>query len=759
MELSPRDRAVAEALTVVGDGAEPYVVAAVAGVPLAELGAARDTLTANGLLRGTWFAHDLIADAISAELPYARRERLHRHAADALRDEPALAAGHLLATGPRADPEVSELLQRAAAGATPRAAAAYLDRALHERAPGDDRSALLAQLANATFDAGLPEARRRLRDALHEVRGRGRADVLTRLAALNLADADDRRLPELFDRELERETDPATRAAVAAASLDALIIQPGRQAERARRVSTLDTTDPLLTRVLLAHRAWIGLERGTPTAAECAALALHALDGVLLLEEAQRRCAYVIAVRTLVLTDDLQAPAKIAELLAEADERGSVRMRVAAERYAAELALRLGRVADAETHARLALDLVPEDVNAFTGGALEALVVALAERGAFAEAHELLQRYPVEGTAPWEIGMRHARARLWLAEGEYERAYADAAEAGRLRHEQGRVNPSLAPWRVTASLALSRLGRRDEAAALARTDLGLAERFGAPRPIAAALLALAIATADPATHAQRALEIAPDGLEAVRARIELGERDGLRRALADADAAGATLLADRARRELFAAGARPRHAALEGPEALTPRQRQLCELRRRGQVQPRDRPGAVPEHQDGRDPPRGGLPQARRQHARRAPALGGDRMRPHDHRVGDQGDLVGRHAGPRGLLAHLLGAGALVDADGPELARVLLDDVGTDPADVVRHLLAHLGRAGGGLLEGLHGVPHVTASNRIEVHARHSAPRRAFAQSGGDPDLCSVVVVDHPHVERRARRPAERRRR
>ncbi len=55
-------------------------------------------------------------------------------------------------------------------------------------------------------------------------------------------------------------------------------------------------------------------------------------------------------------------------------------------------------------------------------------------------------------------------------------------------------------------------------------------------------------------------------------------RDALRPALADADAAGAVLLAQRARRELVATGLRPRHAALEGAAALTPRQRQICEL-------------------------------------------------------------------------------------------------------------------------------------------------------------------------------------
>ena len=59
-------------------------------------------------------------------------------------------------------------------------------------------------------------------------------------------------------------------------------------------------------------------------------------------------------------------------------------------------------------------------------------------------------------------------------------------------------------------------------------------------------------------------------------RIEA--RDALRPALADADAIGAALLAERARRELVATGLRPRQAALEGAAALTPRQRQVCEL-------------------------------------------------------------------------------------------------------------------------------------------------------------------------------------
>jgi DNA-binding NarL/FixJ family response regulator len=55
-------------------------------------------------------------------------------------------------------------------------------------------------------------------------------------------------------------------------------------------------------------------------------------------------------------------------------------------------------------------------------------------------------------------------------------------------------------------------------------------------------------------------------------------RNALRPALAEADEVGAVVLADRARRELVATGLRPRNAALEGAAALTPRQRQVCDL-------------------------------------------------------------------------------------------------------------------------------------------------------------------------------------
>jgi len=610
--LAPRDRAVVAALAVIGDNAAPHVLAAVAEVPVSDLGGARDGLRAAGLLdaAGERFAHSLIAVAISDDLPWTECDRLHHQAARALMRGGApddVVASHLLQCSPHGDPEVSGLLVRAATNAAqrgaPHTAAAYLERALSERAAGDDRGRMLSVLASMAFDAGLPDSRHRLREALHEARDRdSRIDVLTRLAALHVVDIGDSGLAEVFERELAGEDDPQTRIAVEAASLDTLMVIPERHEERARRALGIDVdaiTDPVLRRTVLAHRAWLGIEKGTPDAAGCAAMAIEALEGDALLREAWKRSAYHLCARALVLSDrPREAREAIMRMRDHAVARGSLRLRAATCWYAAELARRTGRVADAENEARMVFDLVDDDVNMLTGGAVEVLVWALAGRGAFQEAHELLHERGLDGPLGhmiWEIGVRHARAQLWLAEGDYERAYAEATEAGELREQQGRPNPTWTAWRSTASLALSHLGRRAEAARLVDVELRRAEEFGAPVPIVGALHARAVAEPEDQVRValcERALQAgAGDAapLQAASVRLELGStlcrlgrrveaRGALRPALAHADALGAVLLAERARRELVATGLRPRQAAIEGPAALTPRQRQVCEL-------------------------------------------------------------------------------------------------------------------------------------------------------------------------------------
>jgi ATP/maltotriose-dependent transcriptional regulator MalT len=350
---------------------------------------------------------------------------------------------------------------------------------------------------------------------------------------------------------------------------------------------------------VLAHRAWLATELGTPDAAACAGFAHRALDGDLLLAEAGSRAGFHCCVRALIFTDQFaEAGGAITAMREDRTVRGSLRLQAGAAWYAAELAQRTGRIADAENEARLALDLTPDDVNLFTGGAIEILVWALAERGAFAEAHALLEEHNLVGNLGgqiWEIGILHSRAVLALAEGDFSRAHDQAVHAGRLRIAQGRPNPAWTPWRATASLALAHQGHRSEAAALAAEEFALAGRFGAPGAILIAAHAQAVAESDDARRLELCETVlarmsAPCSvLELSRMRLELGHaltrigrrvqaRGPLQLALADADRAGATLLAERARRELVATGLRPRRAQTEGVASLTPRQRQVCEL-------------------------------------------------------------------------------------------------------------------------------------------------------------------------------------
>ena len=495
--LMPADRAVAATLAVIGEGQSPHAVAQVAGVPVAELGTTRAALAAAGLLRQDRdaFVHPLLADAISDALAPAERDRLHRDGARTLLELGGPAehlAGNALRSRPQSNPHLSRLLRRAARRASrrgaPNTAAEFLERALGERAPDDDRGELLASLATATFDAGLPGVRRRLQEALREpAEGEIRIDALTRLAALSAAEGEDCGVLERVESELAGERGLQARMTLEAAALDALIAQPARHAERAWRASAVDlttATDPVLRRVGLAHRAWLETEQGSSRADRCAAIALDALDGGHLLADVERRSAYHLCVRVLVMTDAAeQARRAINALEHEAVRRGSVRLRAGAAWHAAELSLRTGDVDAAERSASLALELADRDVNVFAGGATRVLICVLAERGAFDAAHDLLAAHGFDGEIggrPWEVGVRHARARLALAERDFETAHADAVQAGAARVAQGRPNPTWTGWRTTAAVALAHLGRRDEAAALADDELDSGPRVRGP---------------------------------------------------------------------------------------------------------------------------------------------------------------------------------------------------------------------------------------------------------------------------------------
>jgi DNA-binding NarL/FixJ family response regulator len=184
-----------------------------------------------------------------------------------------------------------------------------------------------------------------------------------------------------------------------------------------------------------------------------------------------------------------------------------------------------------------------------------------------------------------------SEAGLLLAEGRWQDAL-DAADA--LHAYCDRIpDPARFWWRSLRARALAGLGRPEEAIGAVRDEVEESRAFGAPGALGRSLRVLG--TIDPDSGLD-ALEEAVAVLDGTPPRLELAKaltahgaalrrdrrpteaREPLRRAVELAGECGATPLAEQARAELHAAGARPRTVALAGPAALTPSERRVAEL-------------------------------------------------------------------------------------------------------------------------------------------------------------------------------------
>ena len=189
---------------------------------------------------------------------------------------------------------------------------------------------------------------------------------------------------------------------------------------------------------------------------------------------------------------------------------------------------------------------------------------------------------------------RLGRGRLWIETGEVERGVDELLALGEMTQAVPFDNPALFAWRRFAVDGLLRLGRADEARALADEELEIARRWGAPprdRRVAAG--------ARPGRgrrRGQRLLEEAVemlDGTESqlqhARALIDLGaayRRDGQRTKARDVlDARRRPRAAHRRARPGRARqrGARrdgraPAQDLVTGLDALTPSERRVAEL-------------------------------------------------------------------------------------------------------------------------------------------------------------------------------------
>jgi DNA-binding CsgD family transcriptional regulator len=229
------------------------------------------------------------------------------------------------------------------------------------------------------------------------------------------------------------------------------------------------------------------------------------------------------------------------------------------------------------------------------------LAEILVERGELDEAAATLTEAGADGTLPESFGvfsLLFARAKLRLAEGDFQAAASDALASGRALEVVGFRNPALARWRGQAALALLAGGDAPEARRLALEELALARRWGSALALGPALRVSGLARGGKAGLALLrescdVLDSAPALLERARSQVELGSalrrtgqrveaRTVLRPAGDLARRCGAMPLAERAQEELLAAGAKPRSRALSGVEALTPSERRVAAMAAEG---------------------------------------------------------------------------------------------------------------------------------------------------------------------------------
>ena len=147
--------------------------------------------------------------------------------------------------------------------------------------------------------------------------------------------------------------------------------------------------------------------------------------------------------------------------------------------------------------------------------------------------------------------------------------------------------------------ALAKLAQGDQQAAIESAEAAVtdAKSFGTPDAIGSALRTLGLAKGaegiEDLQEAVRLLETASPRLMRPRALVELGAalrrnrrrreaRDFLLQGLELARRSGATALADQAREELAAMGARPRSEVLSGVESLTASELRVAKLATRG---------------------------------------------------------------------------------------------------------------------------------------------------------------------------------
>ncbi len=279
---------------------------------------------------------------------------------------------------------------------------------------------------------------------------------------------------------------------------------------------------------------------------------------------------------------------------------GSTVLAAFANAILSEAQWRAGDCRDAHASGQVAWDIAREIGSGFPGWwmAIGVLAQALLATGHADRAFALLRDEGLLEGQPPEIMLmpmpRAIRGEVLIAGGELGRGVEELLDAHTWLQRQQEPSPGC--WRFYGTLidGLLALERREEAADTARAWLRRTRRFGTPSTRGMAERAVGLcATGDAQLQALRRAEqtlaASPARVEHARGLLELGAalrrsrqrrdaREPLRNALDLATRCFAAGLAERARVELLATGARPRRASLTGADALTASERRIAQL-------------------------------------------------------------------------------------------------------------------------------------------------------------------------------------
>jgi DNA-binding CsgD family transcriptional regulator len=603
--------ALAGAAAVLGAGAEVVLAARLADMDpmVAELTA--DRLAAAQILAPTRpleFFHPLIGAAVLEDIAPGARRIAHRRAAELLDadDEGSLGwiAAHLLACGPAGDRWAVQRLRDAAIEAldrgAPEVAAAYVRRALSEPPAAGERAALLLLLGTAEWRAGQRDAIAHLEQALTAAGG----DRRTLIAACSvLAPA-----YNVID-QAERAVEVLERALAAAGESDAGLALTSEAAIAMVGMANERTAPTALHRAQALHRR-LKTVADPPAyvlvmSASYAARGNRAAEAQELAERVLACDPYpppieicnvlVFVLRVVECYDALQQLCE--DLLAAARRRGAMQELVGISLFRASASCDCGALADAEADARWALERA-DGVHRIH--AVSEVIRVLVERDELDEAEGVLEHCvdPLASHSIRVVPFLIARGQLRDAQGRPQDALGDFLECGRRCEPLGLSTASALPWRGEAALAHAALGNKDEARRLADEQLHLARAFARPRMLGVSLRARGLIEGGERglpllREAVQTLERSQSPLELARARSDYGgalrraghrvrARTELERALDLAHHLGARRIANQARADLVAAGAKPRRDAITGRDALTASELRVARLAAEG---------------------------------------------------------------------------------------------------------------------------------------------------------------------------------